>query len=82
MAVIRLVLDALVAGLPYAFCFLGIWLVFRLLDDFDLTVNGSFTLGAAVTAALVTRHAWNPVAATAAATAAGALAASSPQSSI
>jgi putative tryptophan/tyrosine transport system ATP-binding protein len=74
MEVVRLVLDALVAGLPYAFCFLGIWLVFRLLNDFDLTVNGSFTLGAAVTAALVTRQAWNPVAATVAGAAAGAVA--------
>ena len=74
MEVVRLVLDALVAGLPYAFCFLGIWLVFRLLNDFDLTVNGSFTLGAAVTAALVTREAWNPVAATVAGAAAGAAA--------
>jgi putative ABC transport system ATP-binding protein len=59
----RLILDALVAGLPYALNFLGIWLVFRLLNDFDLTVDGSFTLGAAVTGALVTQG-WHPVLAT------------------
>jgi putative ABC transport system ATP-binding protein len=71
---LRLVLDALVAGLPYAFCFLGIWLVFRLLDDFDLTVNGSFTLGAAVTAALLTRAGWAPMPVTLVAAASGAVA--------
>lgn len=73
MEVGRLVLDALVAGLPYTFNFLGIWLIFRLLGDFDLTVDGSFTLGAAVTATLVTGG-WNPVVATAAAALAGATA--------
>jgi putative ABC transport system ATP-binding protein len=69
----RLVLDALVSGLPYALNFLGIWLVFRLLNDFDLTVDGSFTLGAATTAALVTTG-WNPIAATVAAALAGGVA--------
>jgi putative ABC transport system ATP-binding protein len=71
----RVVLDALVAGLPYAFNFLGVWLIYRLLNDFDLTVDGSFTLGAAVTAALVIYRGVNPAVATicalAAATGAG-----------
>jgi putative ABC transport system ATP-binding protein len=70
----RLVLDALVSGLPYTFNFLGVWLIYRLLNDFDLTVDGSFTLGAAVTAALVTYKGFNPVLATALAGLAGATA--------
>jgi putative tryptophan/tyrosine transport system ATP-binding protein len=69
----RLILDALVAGMPYSFNFLGIWLIFRLLNDFDLTVDGSFTLGAAVTAALIT-NGTNPVLATVVAVLSGATA--------
>lgn len=70
----RLVLDALVTGLPYAFNFVGVWLVYRLLKDFDLTVDGSFTLGAAVSAVLITLHGWGPVPATIAGAGAGAAA--------
>ncbi len=60
----RLILDALVTGLPYAFNFVGVWLVYRLLKDFDLTVDGSFTLGAGISAVLITSSGWNPIAAT------------------
>jgi putative ABC transport system permease protein len=43
-------LDAIESGLPYVVAFIGIWLLFRVHHDFDLTVGGSFTLGAAVCA--------------------------------
>jgi putative ABC transport system permease protein len=43
-------LDAVETGLPYLAAFIGIWLLFRIHHDFDLTVGGSFTLGAAVCA--------------------------------
>jgi putative tryptophan/tyrosine transport system permease protein len=46
----RLVLDTLVTGLPLVIVFLGIYTVFRLRADFDLTVEGSFALGGAATA--------------------------------
>ncbi|MEU7811797.1 ABC transporter permease [Pseudonocardia sp. NPDC049154] len=46
----RLVLDTLVTGLPLVIVFLGIYTVFRLRSDFDLTVEGSFALGGAATA--------------------------------
>jgi putative tryptophan/tyrosine transport system permease protein len=46
--------DALQSGLPYSLAFLGVWLTFRLQGEFDLTVDNSFTLGAAVLAVWVT----------------------------
>jgi putative tryptophan/tyrosine transport system permease protein len=46
----RVILDALVTGLPMIPVFLGIYTVFRLREDFDLTVEGSFAAGGAVTA--------------------------------
>lgn len=49
----RTLLDGAVVGLPYSLTFLGVWLVFRLQDDFDLTVDGSFTLGGATSAVLI-----------------------------
>lgn len=49
----NLLVDALVTGLPYAPAFLGIFLVLRIRADFDLTVEGSFALGGAVTAMTV-----------------------------
>jgi putative ABC transport system permease protein len=42
--------DALQTSLPYMAAFLGVWLMFRVYHDFDLTVGGSFTLGGAITA--------------------------------
>jgi putative tryptophan/tyrosine transport system permease protein len=45
-----IVIDTLVTGLPFAPAFLGIYLVLRIRADFDLTVEGSFALGGAVTA--------------------------------
>jgi putative ABC transport system permease protein len=40
--------DALQTGLPYSLAFLGVWMTFRLQGEFDLTVDSSFALGAAV----------------------------------
>lgn len=48
-------LDALETGLPFAVAYLGVWMVFRLQNDFDLTVGGSFAMGACVTAAWLAR---------------------------
>ncbi len=49
----RSVEDGVVTGLPFTLAFLGVWLVFRLQRDFDLTVDGTFTLGGAVSAAWI-----------------------------
>jgi putative ABC transport system permease protein len=46
----RILLDTLVTGLPMVPVFLGIYTVFRIRADFDLTVEGSFALGGAATA--------------------------------
>lgn len=45
--------DALVVGLPYAPACLGVWMTFPLQNSFDLTVNGSFIVGAGAYAAWV-----------------------------
>lgn len=45
--------GAVELGLVYAFVALGVYLAFRVLDFPDLTVDGSFPLGAAVTAVLI-----------------------------
>lgn len=42
-------LDALETGMPFAIAYLGVWMVFRLQDDFDLTVGSTFTMGACLT---------------------------------
>ncbi|UEM21913.1 ABC transporter permease [Skermanella mucosa] len=66
-------LGAAELGLVFALVALGVFLSFRVLDFPDLTVDGSFPLGAAVTATLIVAG-WNPWLATGAAMAAGALA--------
>lgn len=65
--------GAVELGLVYAFVALGVFLSFRVLDFPDLTVDGSFPLGAAVTAVLLIAG-WNPWAAMAVAAMAGAAA--------
>jgi putative tryptophan/tyrosine transport system permease protein len=60
-------------GLLYALVGLGVYLSFRVLDFPDLTVDGSFPLGAAVTAVLITQGV-PPAIATFAGALAGALA--------
>lgn len=65
--------GAVELGLVFAFVAIGVYLAFRILDFPDLTVDGSFPLGAAVAAVLIIAglNAWL---ATAVAMAAGALA--------
>jgi putative tryptophan/tyrosine transport system permease protein len=66
-------LGALQIGLVFGLVALGVFLSFRVLSFPDLTVDGSFPLGAAVTAALIVAGV-DPFAATAAAILAGAAA--------
>ena len=66
-------LGAVEIGLIFALVALGVLLSFRLLRFPDLTVDGSFPLGGAVCATLISRGA-DPFTATAVATLAGALA--------
>ena len=47
-------LTAVELGLIYAVVALGVYLTFRILDFPDLTVDGSFTTGAATAAVLIT----------------------------
>ena len=56
------VLDTLVTGLPLVPVFMGIYLVFRIRDDFDLTIGGTFALGAAVVAVALAHRLPVPVA--------------------
>jgi len=66
-------LGAIELGLVFGLVALGVFLSFRVLNFPDLTVDGSFPLGAAVAATLIV-HGVDPFAATAVAIAAGALA--------
>jgi putative tryptophan/tyrosine transport system permease protein len=66
-------IGALTQGLAYAFLAWGIYLSFRVLSFADITADGSFPLGAAVAAVLLSRGA-SPLLAMPAAVAAGALA--------
>jgi putative ABC transport system permease protein len=54
---VNVLIDTLVTGLPMVPVFLGIYLVFRLRADFDLTVEGSFVTGGAA-CALAIVHGW------------------------
>ncbi len=66
-------IGALELGLIYGVMALGVYLTFRVLNFPDLTVDGSFTTGAAVAAALIT-NGQSPVLATLAGGGAGLLA--------
>lgn len=57
---ISVFLSSVEQGLVYAIMALGVYLTFRILDFPDLTVDGSFPLGAAVAAKLI-YSGWNPV---------------------
>jgi len=46
----HLVFDTLIAALPLVPVFMGIYIVFRIRNDFDLTIEGSFAIGGAVVA--------------------------------
>ena len=58
------IVTILEQGLIYAILALGVYITYKILDFPDLTVDGSFPLGAAVTAALITRG-MNPISDTA-----------------
>lgn len=61
------ILGTLETGFIFGLVALGAYLTFRILDFPDLTVEGSFPLGAAVAAALIVSGGWNAWPATAAA---------------
>lgn len=63
-------LGAIESGLIFALVALGVYLSFRVLEFPDLTVDGSFPLGAAVSATFIVQG-WNPWLATAIAIIAG-----------
>lgn len=70
---VQILLIGMETGLPLVFMFLGVYLIFRLLDDFDLSVQGTFPMGGATVAVLLARG-MNPLAATAFAVLAGCVA--------
>jgi putative tryptophan/tyrosine transport system permease protein len=53
-------LGTIEVGLIFGLAALGAFLSFRVLDFPDLTVEGSFPLGAAVSAMLIVAGGWNP----------------------
>lgn len=64
------IIDTLAIGLPYALLALGIFVTYRLLDFADLGAEGSFTLGGAMSVALIALGV-NPIVATLAAIVSG-----------
>jgi len=64
-------LGTVEVGLIFGLVALGAFITFRILDFPDLTVEGSFPLGAAVAAILIVNFGWNPWPATLAAAVAG-----------
>ncbi|HPD89583.1 MAG TPA: ABC transporter permease [Oscillospiraceae bacterium] len=70
---LELLTSTLTQGFLYALLAYGIYITYKILDFPDLTVDGSFPLGAAVTAVLLT-HGANPYLTLLAAVAVGALA--------
>lgn len=65
------ILGTLETGFIFALVALGAYLTFKIIDFPDLTVEGSFPLGAAVAATLIVAANWNPLLATLAATVVG-----------
>src|SRR5690242_2066086 len=63
-------LGSLEIGLIYALVAIGVYITFRIIDFPDLTVDGSFTLGASVATALIATG-YDPIFATLAASLAG-----------
>ena len=50
-----LLISVLEQGLIYAIMAFGIYITYKILDFLDLTVDGSFPMGAAIAAALISR---------------------------
>lgn len=69
----NILIDMLVTGLPLIPVFLGVYLVLRIREDFDMTVEGSFALGGA-TVAIIEVAGGNPIVAMLAGAIAGSLA--------
>jgi putative ABC transport system permease protein len=69
----RVLLDTLVTGLPLVASTMGVYMIFRLREDFDLTVDASFTMGGALTAVLLLHGMALPMACVLAVAAAGAM---------
>lgn len=67
------ILGAVEIGLIYALVAVGVFITFKVIDFPDLTVDGSFTLGAAVSSSLIISG-YNPYAATLLGTVAGGVA--------
>ena len=70
---LELLLSTITQGFIYGLLACGVYITYRILDFPDLTVDGSFPLGAAVTALLITKGV-NPFLTIPVAMAAGALA--------
>ncbi len=68
-----ILIGVLEQGLIYAILALGVYITYKILDFPDLTVDGSFPLGASVSAVLIIKG-WNPFLTLAAALLAGMLA--------
>lgn len=62
MDLAHLLTDTLISGLPLVPVTVGIYLVFRLREDFDLTVDGSFATGGAVGAFALSNGVTVPIA--------------------
>ncbi len=69
-----LLIGALTLGLIMALLALGVYVSYRIFATADITVDGSLTFGAAVTAVLIVSYGVNPLAASLAGFAAGVLA--------
>ncbi|MFR2173516.1 MAG: ABC transporter permease subunit [Clostridium fessum] len=66
--------GAVAQGVLWGIMVLGVYITFRLMDIADMTVDGSFALGACVCAVLVVNKGVNPVLALLVAVAAGVVA--------
>lgn len=53
--IVALILSVLEQGMIYAIMALGVYITYKILDFPDLTVDGSFPLGAAITAVMITK---------------------------
>lgn len=59
MEIINIILDALQVGIPYGILALGVFISYRVLDFADLTTEGTFVFGGAVSIVLIL-HGVNP----------------------
>ena len=51
----ELVISTLEQGMIYGIMALGVYITYKILDFPDLTVDGSFPMGAAITAVMITK---------------------------